>query len=178
MALLTREEIVAALERLGELADAEGETVHLIIVGGAAMVLGYSARPSTHDVDVLILPPTESARVRGWAKQIADELEWPDDWLNDAAKGFLIGLSSGPTLLQSSGIEVRSPAAEQLLAMKLSAWRDEVDIADANRLLDDLQSRGAKTEIWRLLEPYLVPGAELKAAYAFDDLWESRGSHG
>lgn len=29
---------------------------------------------------------------------------------------------------------------------------------------------------WKLVEPYLVPGRELKAKYAFDDLWEA--SHG
>ena len=29
------------------------------------------------------------------------------------------------------------------------------------------------SEVWEQLEPYLVPGRELKARYAFDDLWES-----
>ncbi|GIK43493.1 MAG: hypothetical protein BroJett011_73260 [Chloroflexota bacterium] len=55
--------------------------------------------------------------------------------------------------------------------MKLSAWRDDVDIEDARRLLQDLS--GAREQVWQAVEPYLVPGAELKAQYAFLDLWES-----
>lgn len=60
--------------------------------------------------------------------------------------------------------------------MKLCAWRDDVDIADARRLLQELT--GAYDEGWRKVEPCLQPGRELKAKYAFDDLWEeSRGPH-
>jgi hypothetical protein len=65
------------------------------------------------------------------------------------------------------------PALEQLLAMKLSAWRDDLDISDARRLLQEIKSRHDKDEIWQSLEPYLVPGDELTAQYAFLDLWES-----
>ena len=55
MALLTREEIVEALERLGELAQSQGQHIELVAVGGAVMVLAYNARQATHDVDVAIL---------------------------------------------------------------------------------------------------------------------------
>ena len=88
------------------------------------------------------------------------------------AKGYLIGLSSGPVVLSAPGIEVRSPDTAQLLAMKLSAWRDDVDIDDASRLLEEM--KGGRDEIWREVEPYLIPGNELKARYAFNDLWEAR----
>ena len=54
--------------------------------------------------------------------------------------------------------------------MKLSAWRDDVDIADASRLLDEI--KGDRDEIWQEVEPYLIPGNELKAQYAYADLWE------
>ncbi len=47
MALLSRHDIITALERLGQLAAANGYTLHLVVVGGAAMVLGYNARSST-----------------------------------------------------------------------------------------------------------------------------------
>jgi len=55
--------------------------------------------------------------------------------------------------------------------MKLSAWRDDVDIEDARRLLQALQ--GDQEQIWAAVEPYLFPGTELKAQYAFLDLWET-----
>ena len=55
--------------------------------------------------------------------------------------------------------------------MKLSAWRDDLDIEDARRLLKE--SQGTREEVWREVEPFVVPGRELKARYALDDLWES-----
>ena len=60
----------------------------------------------------------------------------------------------------------------QLLAMKLGAWRDDLDIDDARLLMSKIE--GTKTEIWARVEPHLVPGRELKARYAFEDLWDSR----
>ena len=57
--------------------------------------------------------------------------------------------------------------------MKLYAWRDDVDIADATRLLETLTGPGNRAEVWKHIEPFLMPGRELKAQYAFDDLWES-----
>lgn len=60
--------------------------------------------------------------------------------------------------------------------MKLSAWRDDLDIEDARLLLSKLT--GSKEEIWRQTQPFLVPGRELKSRYAFDDLWESEHATG
>ena len=91
--------------------------------------------------------------------------------LNDAAKGYLIGLSAGDIVFSAPGITVKHLSFAQLLAMKLSAWRDELDIIDARRLLKELS--GTRQEIWQMICPYLVPGDELKAQYAFEDLWES-----
>ncbi|MGH9839066.1 MAG: hypothetical protein ACREEM_09805 [Blastocatellia bacterium] len=171
MATITRQEIIKAFESLGQLADAQGTRIELALVGGALMVLVYEARESTRDVDAIILAPREASVVRELAQTVAEERGWPDDWLNDGAKGFLIGLSSGPVVFSAPGIEVRSPATGQLLAMKLSAWRDDVDIADARRLLQEMS--GSQDEIWQAVEPYLVPGDALKAQYAFADLWET-----
>lgn len=171
MATINREEIIAAFERLGQLALTRGIKIELALVGGALMVLRYAARASTRDVDAVILAPPEASTVRELAQTIAAEHDWPEDWLNDGAKGFLIGLSAGPVIFAAPGIEVRSPALGQLLAMKLSAWRDDVDIADARRLLQEMS--GSRAEVWQAVEPYLVPGDELKAEYAFADLWET-----
>ena len=173
MAIFSRQEIQDGLRRLGELAQAQGLHVRLALVGGAAMVLGYEARQSTRDVDVVILSPAEARLVRNLVKRIATERDWPEDWLNDGAKGYLVGISKGP-LFSVPGIEALSPSIEQLLAMKLCVWRDDLDISDARRLLQEiLQSVSGKDEIWESLEPYLVPGDELTAQYAFLDLWET-----
>jgi len=173
MATLNRDDIIAALERLGQLALEETLTIELIAMGGAVMVLAYNARLSTRDVDVMIVAPRDAQRVRQLAARVAVERHWPEDWLNEGAKGYLVGISEGFLLLSSPGIVVRSPSVEQLLAMKLSAWRDDVDIADARRLLEELRSIDDRDVVWSRIEPYLSPGDELTAQYGFQDLWES-----
>lgn len=172
MATFTRNEIAQGLERLGRLAVDSGTNIELVLIGGALMVLRFEARESTRDVDVAILAPVEADKVRDLARAVAAERGWPDDWLNDGAKGYLIGLSNGPVIFSAPGIEVRSPSIAQLLAMKLSAWRDDLDVADARRLLEEIT--GDRDEVWREIELFLVPGDELKAQYAFADLWEDR----
>jgi hypothetical protein len=175
LALLTRSDIENALRRLGELALQQDETIELLVVGGAAMVLGYDARLATHDVDAIAVQPESARLVRSLVQQIAAELDWPSDWLNDGAKGFLMGLSEGGVIYAAPGIVVHRPALAQLLAMKLSAWRDDVDIQDADRLLRELVSGGSENQeaCWTLIEPYVIPSQALKARYAFLDLWES-----
>lgn len=175
MATLSKQDVIDALTRLGELAASSGERIELLLLGGGLMVLVFDARQSTRDVDVVILAPPDAAKVRSLAETVARERNWPPDWLNDAAKGFVVGTSRGAIVFTASGIEVRRPSIEQLLAMKLCAWRDDVDIADARRLLQEL--RGDYNEVWQGVTPHLQPNHELKAKYAFDDLWdETHGS--
>ncbi len=64
------------------------------------MVLGFEAREATKDIDVVICAPA-AARVRQLATALAEELGWPADWLNDAAKGFVGQPSPGPILLEA-----------------------------------------------------------------------------
>lgn len=168
---LTREVIVEALDLLADRLPPDEPRIDLIIVGGAAMVLLFGARDSTKDVDAFQLDLEAKSRVAEAAAKVAMALELPSDWLNDAAKGYVHGLSLGPVLLDMPTLRVRTLSSVQLLAMKLSAWRDDLDVEDARRLLKEC--RGAREDVWREVEPYVVPEREMKARYAFDDLWES-----
>ncbi|MBL8878556.1 MAG: hypothetical protein JNG88_05495 [Phycisphaerales bacterium] len=170
MSVLGKSEIVAALTRLGELAQREGLKVELLLLGGCAMVLGFEARLSTRDVDAVVVSPPDRAPIRRLVETIAKERDWAPDWLNDGAKGFVTSLDAGKTVLVAPGIRVRIPPLEALLAMKLCAWRDDLDIADARRLLSEIET--SRQEGWVRVAKYLQPGRELKAKLAFDDLWE------
>lgn len=159
---------------LGALAAAlpnAGAPRELWVVGGAALVLLYDARETTKDVDAFTLDAAGSAELRAAAASVAARLGLPEDWLNDGAKGYLHGLAPGELLFSAPNLLVRAVAAPQLLAMKLSAWRDDLDVADARLLLSRLS--GDRASVWSQVEPHLVPGRELKAQYAFDDLWEA-----
>ena len=67
MALLDRPDLLAALTRLGELAEAEGTAVDLIVVGGGVMVLEFGQRQSTRDLDAVIGGPADLSAVRRYA---------------------------------------------------------------------------------------------------------------
>ena len=173
--MLTHKEITEALTRVGDLALARNTEIELLLVGGALMVLRFGSREATRDVDVIVLAPADVSVVRDIARVVAQERNWENDWLNDAAKGYLRDARADTEVFAAPGIKVYSPSLQQLLlAMKLSAWRDDVDIADAHRLLQEIT--GSKQAIWNSLQPHLIPGDELKAQYAFADLWDA--THG
>lgn len=169
---LDRATITKALTRLGELAAVAGHTLTLLIVGGAAMVLRYNARLSTQDVDAFFVTPPERSATRTWAGVVAAELGLPADWLNDGAKGFMQGVSYGPLLIDAPGIQIYQVSPKQLLAMKLSAWRDEQDEQDAFVVLNELAAQYTnKEDLWLAIAPYAT---HLRAQYAFESLWEDR----
>ena len=182
--LLTSTDIVRGLEKMGQLALERGIELELSVVGGAIQAFVYRSRPTTKDVDCIFIKPQEARVVRKMAAIVAAEEGWEDDWLNDGPVGFVMlrdELKNGPVILKKPGITVRMPMVEQLLAMKLMAWRDPLDIADATLLLKKTVrestrwgwvSKRSPIKIWEKVEPYLIPGYGLKAQLAFAELWE------
>ena len=142
----------------------------IVVVGGAALVLLFNARETTKDVDAYFLAP-EASKLRVAAARIAEGLDLPEDWLNDGAKGFMTRVTEGTVLYKSEALVARAASVEQLLAMKLAAWRDAIDRADARLLLSRIE--GSIQEVWARLEPFVPPPLLDKASYALHDLWES-----
>jgi len=68
---LTRERIIAALERLDALLGQRGCHAQLYLVGGAVLCLVHKARTATKDVDAWFSEPQV---VRAAARQVAEEL--------------------------------------------------------------------------------------------------------
>ena len=95
-----------ALTALGELLAADGEEVHLVAVGGAALRLQGLVDRTTQDVDVIgrvsdgdddvVHPePLPDAVVRA-ARAVARDLDLPEDWLNtEIAAQWRMGLPPG-----------------------------------------------------------------------------------
>jgi hypothetical protein len=170
---LSANDIRQAFDALSSELQAVGERGEIVVLGGAALVLLFGARETTKDVDAYFLAPVGS-EMRAAVAKVAEQLRLPEDWLNDGAKGFLVGLTIGAVLYESEFLLARAVSTEQLLAMKLAAWRDAIDRGDARLLLGKMS--GSMEEVWEALKP-LVPPLQLdKAWYAFQDLWEA--SHG
>ena len=169
--MLTRKDILAALDSLaGEIKPHKSRT-EILMVGGGALVLLYGVRVSTRDLDVLIVSTDQKTEVLRAAKHVAKTLALPEDWLNEAAKGYIYNVALGDVVFDAPSLVVWASAPEQLLAMKLMSWRDEQDIADAALLLSKIT--GNRDQVWVKIEHYIIPSRETKASYALDELWES-----
>ncbi len=167
---LSADDIRRAFAELSSELERQDRRAEIVVVGGAALVLLFRARESTKDVDAYFVQP-EASLVREAAEAVAERLALPDDWLNDGAKGYFVGITTGEVLYQSSSLTVHAASTAQLLAMKLAAWRDAIDRADARLLLSRMP--GSADEIWREVEPFVPPHERDKASYALEDLWEA-----
>ena len=171
---LSATDIRRAFDALSQELDQRAQHAEIVVVGGAALVLLFGARESTRDVDAYFVTPSASV-IREAAEAVANDLNLPSDWLNDGAKGYLVGLTTGEILYDSAALNVRAASVAQLLAMKLAAWRDAVDRSDARLLLSRMS--GSAGEVWSAVKQHIPPHQLDKASYAFDDLWERRHEH-
>ena len=133
---MDRQEIVAALTALAADLHARGISADMYVVGGAAIALAFDERRATRDIDAVFVPKTE---VYAAADRVAEELELPDGWLNDAVKGFLAGDDPMATsVLDLPGLRCQVASSRMLLALKVLAHRVGEDDDDVRLLANHL----------------------------------------
>lgn len=121
------------------------------ICGGAVMCLVFKARASTKDVDGIFEPTKE---IREAAVRVAKAEEVPENWLNDAAKGYFLSHPPTVDILNLSNLRVWAPTAEYMLAMKcISARFDTHDADDARFLIHHLALKRPE-DVYAIIEEY------------------------
>jgi hypothetical protein len=126
--MLDRDTALAALSELAAVLAKSGVEGRVYVVGGAAMLLAYGSTRSTRDIDA-VFEPTQPVRTA--VAEVAERLGLPDDWLNDAVKGFVPGTDpEAVPVLRLPGLEVAAASARFMLGMKLLAARVERDTDD------------------------------------------------
>ena len=174
--MLSTSTILTALTRLSDELGRRGVLGELNLIGGTAMVLAFNARSSTKDVDA-IFEPTSDIRIA--AAIVAERLGLSEDWLNDAAKGFLSPLGDFTSLasLDLPHLRVQAPTAEYMLAMKVLAARtgiadergDAHDIAFLIRLLGLKDAPAVMSIVTRYYDPSrILP----RSTYLVDEILE------
>jgi hypothetical protein len=110
---LTRETIFSALSALSDELGKQGVMGEICLFSGTVMVLAFTARLATKDVDALFQP---AQTIRELARHIAADQHLPVDWLNDGVKGFVSGRhdTTAGNLPQFPHLRLTMPVPEYL----------------------------------------------------------------
>lgn len=139
---LTRPDMLRLFDLLNAELAAENVQGELYLVGGAVMCLALDARHATRDVDGYFRP---TGVIRQAAGRVAAQADVPEDWLNDAVKGFLSPRGDFDPYLDLGNLKVFVARPAYLLAMKCAAMRlgeEFHDLDDIRYLLRHLNITG------------------------------------
>jgi hypothetical protein len=167
---LTKADIVHLFELLNEELAAAETAAELYLVGGAVMCLALGARAATRDVDASFKP---AALVRQAAARVAARAAVPNDWLNDAVKGWLSPRGTFDRYLERSHLQVFVAQPAYLLAMKCAAMRlgeafhDLDDVRFLLRYLNIATTADALTVVTQYFDDTQIP---LKTRLALEEL--------
>ncbi|MBI5772922.1 MAG: hypothetical protein HZA89_04150 [Verrucomicrobia bacterium] len=174
---LTREQILAALGTLSDELGKQGVMGEVCLFGGTVMVLAFTARLTTKDVDALFQP---TGTIRELARRIAEEQHLPANWLNDGVKGFVSTRheTTAGNLPQFPHLRLTMPVPEYLLAMKCMAARlggtagEPSDVSDITFLLRHLKLKSAKETLDLVGQYYPASRIPVKTQYLVEGLFE------
>lgn len=175
--VLAREGILRALGSLSEELGKQGIIGELCLFDGTVMVLAFTARLSTKDVDALFQP---AQSIREIARHIAAEQQLPEGWLNDGVKDFISTRHETTTghLPQFPHLRLTMPVPEYLLAMKCMAARlggttgEASDIPDIVFLIRHLQFKSAQAVLEIVAQYYPENRIPVKTHYLVEGLFE------
>jgi hypothetical protein len=172
---LSAERIRELLEALNAEPLKTGIRGEVYLLGGAVLCLVYDARAATKGVDAYFRPAKE---IREAARRVAMDRGAPEDWLNDAAKGYLSERGAFAPYLELGHLTIAVATAEYLLAMKCLAMRlglefhDEADVRYLLRYLNLTSYQAALDTIGRF---YPLERYPQKTLYALEEILSGGG---
>ena len=148
-----REKIIELLTELGQRLEERGIEGELYLVGGGAMLLGYSRTTVTKDLDAIYAPSDVIDEI---ANQMADarpDFALMPGWLNSKVLPLLPRIKDVRAwqALDLPGLTVSIASPEHLLAMKARAGRSIRDFSDVAVLADILQITSLD-QVWAICE--------------------------
>jgi predicted nucleotidyltransferase len=174
---MTREQIFSALNALSDELGKKDVIGEVCLFGGTVMVIAFTARLATKDVDALFQP---AQTIRELARRVAEEQHLSSDWLNDGVKGFISSRHETTTgnLPQFPHLRLTMPVPEYLLAMKCMAARigggtgEPTDVADIIFLVRHLKLNSA-LEVLNIVSQYYPENRiPVKTQYLVEGLFE------
>jgi hypothetical protein len=176
---ITREIMLNALTRLGDLLRKNNKRLELVCCGGVVSVLYHGSRQMTHDVDVLF---PNNPHVTKLLKQLVDEVGQEfglehgprDKWFNDSVSFIGLQSTSNTIVFNHSHLVLKAADWHEMLAHKITAFRGERDINDAIHFLKEIPSL-SKQDVFAKVSKFrpFVPSIEdAKFQSRFDLIWE------
>lgn len=148
---MNKDDMERAFQALSDALNREGHQADIVIAGGAWMALVLGSREVTKDIDAYLSAPTEP--IRQAVLRVANELDLPQDWLNDGIKGFFYGTPPQNLWREYPALRVYAVTADYMLAMKVFAARND-DREDTKALLQSL-SLTTVAEALDIVERYI-----------------------
>jgi hypothetical protein len=178
-----RQSLEQALGELGRRAHAEGKTIEIAIYGGSALILTYDWRVATRDVDAVF--EADRQIVRRLTAEIADDVGWDRDWLNDGVKGFLSVVDTDPASKRlfatypsedQPGLRVTVANPRYLFAMKCRAMRiggvaESTDVNDIRNLAREIGIAGSEEALRLVTEFYPHNVLEPKVRFGLEEIF-------
>jgi|SRR5688572_20045368 len=173
---LSRDAILAALRALSDELGKRDVIGEVCLFGGTAMVLAFAARLSTKDVDAIFRP---TALMRNLASYVGEQQRLPENWLNDAVKGYVSARheTTAGNLPQFPHLRLTMPVPEYLLAMKCMAARigstagEHSDVPDIRFLIRWLGLRSAQQVLDIVALYYPANRIPVKTQYLIEGLF-------
>jgi hypothetical protein len=167
---LSRSQLLKYLGLLNDKLAVLGAHGEILLVGEVAMRLVHEARDMTKDIEALYEP---NPLIQNLALKIAHQEGLPEDWLNDAAKGFVGPNAPQEKFLSLGALDILAVSGEYLLAMKMASSRyGEADANDIIFLLDKLGLKNAEEAIELLLKFFPKNQILPKTQYLLDEAFE------
>lgn len=165
---MNAEDIETYLTQLGQELLKRGlqEPVHLLLIGGAYMLLLTNTSRNTDDIDIFWLEEEEGLQralrpLHDAVNAVAVANQIDPDWLNYMTQLLLYDLVVVPegNLWKTYGpLHIYTPPQEYILALKMFAGREK-DIEDCRILLQQ-ETITTRQQAQVLLDSYILPDAQ------------------
>jgi hypothetical protein len=167
------EDIENYLSQLGRELTRAGvqKPFHVLMIGGAYMLLLVHAPRSTDDVDIFWLEEDENALnqaiyvLRNAVHTVAEKNKLEIDWFNYMTHLLMydqVIIPRGKLWRQYGPLQIRVPPKEYILALKILAGREK-DIKDSTILLQKMNIK-TRQQAQQLLDRYILSATqEIKA---------------
>lgn len=178
---LTRDTCLQAFRILDEEARKRDIRLEIAVYGGCAMLLRFSLRASTHDIDVRVKGASQS-ELLSMSLEAGEKLGLEPGWINQAVAIFASRNEKDndfDCIDIGDNLSVYLASPEYLLAMKVMAMRTESDSHDREDiefLIDELKLESSEEALKIVCSYYSREKLNPRSIMGLEEIFQERSS--